>query len=259
MKSAHTLGILPILTFLAAACTGHPSTRPQEPGTPTQSLATQESASPEVGTQILVPQSDPAPGHRPGDDRPNFSGIWIINTALSDDPREKLAARGSQRQRGRGAGGGGQRARGSARPSARGGAGNALGESLVATKTLTIAHSEPLFELTSESGERRRIYTDNRANSVSALSDTNRTLVSAAWERNALVVESNPSVGPRLVQRYELIANGSRLRVRTLFGWSSSERNATIEQIYDATDPVPQELPGDAASIRANEPSGAGK
>lgn len=83
---------------------------------------------------------------------------------------------------------------------------------LTPARDLHIAHEEPEFIVSDGKVDRRPIFTDFRATSVSASTGLEQPIVVAGWQRDALVVETTMA-GTRLTQCYRL--EGDKLLVFT--------------------------------------------
>ena len=89
-----------------------------------------------------------------------------------------------------------------------------------------------MLSIASDRGHVRRIYTDGRGSSVSAVAESSRELVVAGWERGSLVVETNSDGGPRLLRRYSLTVDGKQMLVTTQVGWAANAQESTISQVF---------------------------
>lgn len=162
--------------------------------------------------------TDPA---RVGERSPNLSGQWVLNEKASDDPRIKLkeamgrikrpGGHGEARGNGGGRGGAGKRGGGGrGAPNQTASRRGAQLEDIHFTglsKTLEIAHTDPMVVITYEDGRVQRLYTDLRGASISASGSLQQQVTIAGWERGVLIVETTANNGQRLIESYRLQAD----------------------------------------------------
>ncbi len=211
------------LVVCAISMTGCSSNR-----TPAQELAFEPASSNEAG---LV-------------EKPDLSGTWVLNEALSDDPREQIKA---AMKKGRGSmGGKGGRGHGKGKGRSgmgRGGEGqNAEGQgsalkkfmnTMLLAETLELTHEEPSLIIITDGGNQRRVYTDNRGSRISANSAGRQKVVTAGWERGILFIEITSNNEPRLIQKYKLNTEPRQLWVSTTVQQSNSKSPIVIHRVYD--------------------------
>ena len=88
------------------------------------------------------------------------------------------------------------------------------------------------MSIAADDGGARRIYTDERATSVSA-GGRGPSLVSVAgWEGDTLVVESTDDRGLRIVERYVLDEEARELRVNTSVQLPRLEEPVEATRVY---------------------------
>lgn len=245
--------VIMLWTCLVLAASASPSLA--LPSDPAQAHADGSAKGPATGTggrNTDVPVASPTPVAEP-QSRPDFSGLWILNTKASDDPQEKIkeamkqarsAGRGmggdSGRQ-GRGGMGGGRQGRGSPEGMERR---NKMPSgdmsALIATaQKLDIAHKDPLLLITDENAQRQKIFTDFRGASVSANGDLQQRVTVAGWEGTALVVETTLRSGTKLVQNFQIDAQKGQLMISTVSHLPAMQP-VTFRLVYDQLKPEPE-------------------
>jgi hypothetical protein len=168
----------------------------------------------QVGERVAL--DAPAPVPQPAS-RPDFSGHWLLNAKVSDDPQERVkramkqARSGGQGMRG-GMGGTGRGGRGGGHGggSPEGMAGRSAMPSedmaalTTAAKSLVVTHEDPVLLIVDDNERRQRLYTDFRGASVSVSGGPEQRVAVAGWEGGELVVESRMRHGSMLVQQYRI-------------------------------------------------------
>ncbi len=178
--------------------------------------------------------------------RPNFTGIWVLNHSVSDDPKQVLnkmkhgknGPPGAGKASGSGPGGMGRDKPGNGRP-------EGMSRSMdgfrpnknvnqpellkkLLINELVIRHNEPLFRINME-----RIYTDLRGSSISVLGGANQSVSFAGWEGNSLVVETTKDNGSKINERFTLLSNPQRLeRITEIVLREQKNNTVHIKQIY---------------------------
>lgn len=163
--------------------------------------------------------------------RSDFTGLWVLDPKNSDDPKEVLKAarpaRGGPPVSGGGPGGfGGGPGHGAGPGGGPGGppGGNPMGRGPrdglepmpdVFVEQLNIVHREPLIEITAAGRGKRRIYTDYRGSSVSAMGSGDQRVSTGGWEGNRLVIETTTAGGGQTIERFRLLTNPRRLELVT--------------------------------------------
>lgn len=215
--------------LLLSGCSSTPE-QPTTTGSKQQTMAAVEKPSSDLEKQ---------------DKKPNFSGVWLINSSLSDDPRElmkkarKKNAGGNSGGMGRGGGmgGGGRGKEGSGKGAGRGkmAASNDMKPGMVSySAILIIEHKEPVFILTGSKGVSHKIYTDFRGINVSASGGMNQQQIIAGWEENVLVVETINNVSENnSTESYHLNAKKQQLHVLSAINLSHASQPITIKRVYD--------------------------
>jgi hypothetical protein len=161
----------------------------------------------------------------------DLSGTWVLDRKASDDPAETLRA---IRQRGEPLFGMADRGSDTGTlPS--NGPGSAPGRQVrhhLDARRLTIVHRDPLLIITPGNGSPRRLYTDDRPASVTALGGEDQRVAIAGWEGDSLVVETTMGTD-RVVEYYRLLSTPRRLEVVTeLPDWGRPQGPAQIRRIY---------------------------
>ena len=174
------------------------------------------------------------------DSKPNFSGVWIFNSSLSDDPRElmkKVRKQNAGGHSGGGMGRGGRGKEGGGKGAGRGkmAASNDMKPGLASySAILIIEHKEPEFILTGSDGVSHKIYTDFRGINVSASGGMNQQQMIAEWEDNVLVVETINNVSENnSTESYHLNARKRQLHVLSTINLSRVSKAITIKRVYD--------------------------
>ena len=173
--------------------------------------------------------------------KPDFSGVWVFNKALSDDPRELLESARKKKTGGRSGGGMG---RGGGR------SGKGAGHDKMATHNgmksdvagfsaiLIIEHKEPVFTLTGSDGQPHNVYTDYRSISVSASSALNQPQMTAGWEDEVLVIETVNNDGKyNKIESYRLDTDKQQLHVLSAIKLPRIAQPVTIKRVYDLKTP----------------------
>ena len=163
--------------------------------------------------------------------RPDFTGLWVLDRNNSDDPKEVLEAarpsRGGFPGPGSGSDGfGGGTGRGSGPSGGPGGppGGGPMGHGPrdglepmhdLFVDELDIVHREPLMEITTAGHGKRKVYTDFRGSSVSAMGGRDQRVSTGGWEGNRFVIETTTGGGRQIIQRFRLLTDPRRLEVVT--------------------------------------------
>ena len=196
--------------------------------------------------QTEVTAEKPSSAQRHGN-KPDFSGVWVFNNDLSDDPRELMESARKQKSEGRsgkgkgkgkGKGhGGGHAGNGTGRGKMGAGNGtksNAAGFSAI----LVIEHKEPIFTLTGSDGQPHNVYTDYRSIGVSASSALNQPQMTAGWEDDALIIETVNNDGKyNKIESYRLDAVKQQLHVLSSIKLPRVAQPVTIKRVYDLKKP----------------------
>lgn len=160
-------------------------------------------------------------------ERPNFTGIWLLDTSAGDDPDTLVnasIARPNKPSFPRGAGmpgpGPGTGNKGFGPPPA-GGMGEARGSvkppiNGLWTEHLEIHHSEPELILIADQTDEQRILTDYRRSIISRLGGIEQMEVTAGWQNDVLVIEIHSPTGDIIAQRLRLLEDPRRLERVTL-------------------------------------------
>lgn len=196
----------------------------------------------------------------PATDKPNFSGLWILNTDLSDNPTQAGLGPG-QRQGdgprsggrrggfgggfggrggfgggyGRGGFAGGQRPQGSPGDSSRT---QLFNEVRNPSATLMISHSDPGLTITNAQDKTRVFQTNGKKDTHQF--DSGTVDSTTKWDGSRLVTEYDLGNGRKLRYVYSLLPNTRQLLEQVTFegGQSQSGRSsAPIKRVYDAARP----------------------
>lgn len=177
--------------------------------------------------------------------RPDFSGDWLLNTKVSDDPRGKakeaaqasILARGGVRGMGSGSGG-----MGGGRQGRRGGMGGSGGLSsgelsalLAPAQELHVIHQDPMLLIADENDQRQHLFTDFRGASVSASGGLQQRVSVAGWEGEALVIETT-MLGKKMTQNYQIDSGTGRLVISTVAQVSEAQP-VSYRLVYDRYQP----------------------
>jgi hypothetical protein len=166
--------------------------------------------------------------------KPDFSGTWAVNQALSDDPRELLESARKKKTGGRS--GGGRSGNGTGRDKMAAHKGK-KSDGAVFPAVLIIEHKEPVFTLTGSDGQPHNVYTDYRSTSVSA-SDLNQPQMTAGWEDEVLVIETVNNDGKyNKIESYRLDAEKQQLHVMSAIKLPRVAQPVTIKRVYDLKKP----------------------
>lgn len=216
------------------------------------SLSVVSSVLADDATETLPTEVDVSAEH------PDFSGDWVLNDKLSDDPREKMRellksqrGRGGRGGRGRGggfgAGGGGAGGRGGfggggqggpgGRRGGRGGEDGPPGGPMQAPpKEIQISHDEPLIILRHGVGP-LAVEQLTRTNGTRFQRQTPRGEIeaTASWDQaGRLEVHlGKDDSGP--TETWELVADGERLFITQEFG-PDKDKRVQIRRVYDRVD-----------------------
>lgn len=179
------------------------------------------------------------------EERPDFSGTWLLNEELSDDLEEKLAEMRSQAGRGGGARGGG-RGRGG-RGGGRGGGEDGQGRAAAiqrGAERLTITQQESSMSITDGSDRQRTVTLDGEPTAVPTPRG-DEIEISAEWKRGDRLewTIARPE-RPEVTELYELIAEGERLYVTVNFEGGDRRPALKFRRVYEREEePVSAEEP----------------
>jgi hypothetical protein len=228
MSVIHKINYAALFNFTIALLLGACSVNQEQPvpaGNKQQAVATVEKTS---STQS---------------NKPDFSGVWVFNQALSDDPRELLESARKKKTGGRagggmGRGGGGGRS-GSGTGHDKMAAHNGMKSDVAGfSAILIIEHKEPLFTLTGSDGQAHNVYTDYRSVSVSASGASNQPQMTAGWEDEVLVIETVNNDGKyNKIESYRLDADKQQLHVQSAIKLPRVAQPVTIKRVYDLKNP----------------------
>lgn len=177
------------------------------------------------------------------DSKPDLSGTWELNAAMSEDPKEKLRQAGKSAGRtgggrGRGFGGGGRRAGGSKGGSRDGGLRDSgasqgmnglMSNSTLMAKTLEI--QQEALQVTLSYGD--QVMTFNTDGQGTMLAD-GASVALAGWEEAQFVIEKTVNGGPKIFERYTLSPDGKQLHVGVTIKSERLPKPVVVYRIYDA-------------------------
>jgi hypothetical protein len=147
-------------------------------------------------------------------ERPNFSGRWRFNEAKSEDAEEKLReAIESLRS------GGGKTS--ADRPSAMR---QKMRPLFDVPEEMTITHTEAEIVMLDNDGLLRALRPDGRQRG------TDSGEVKTHWDRQALVVETDPADGPRVTETFSMAVEGRELNVDVRV---HGRLSVTVRRVYE--------------------------
>lgn len=185
--------------------------------------------------------------------RPNFTGVWVLDHSVSDDPKKILKnikkSKNGLLDGGKGFGKGpeGGKRRGKPEKDRHGGMGRSMAKSppfgnekvadqlekLIINK-LVIQHNEPSFRINMGKYGYKRIYTDLRGSSVSALGGVDQPVSFAGWEGNSLVIETTQNNAKKINEHFTLLTNPKRLeRIIEILARDPENNTIQIKQVYE--------------------------
>ena len=176
-------------------------------------------------------------------DKPDFSGTWVLNDELSENPRDKMQeAMGNRRGGGFGGGGrsgGGGMGGGGMRGGMGGGRGGdpgAMSERMRAleegVKVLKIIHQDPAFNIRYADDRERALFTDGRE----LVSELDQGLVEATanWKGGQKVVVKGEMLnGGKRSEIFELSEDGQQLLITTSMEGSGRMPKTSFRRVYD--------------------------
>ena len=102
-----------------------------------------------------------------------------------------------------------------------------------------VLHQEPLMRLTYANDRVREVYTDGRDLATTVQSTANlaqQQLMFAAWEEDALVIETNTNSGAKILEYYRLDTDKQRLLVDVSIDSSKMPRVLEYQRVYRRPD-----------------------
>ncbi len=183
-----------------------------------------------------------------GEPGPGYTGTWIRNDDLSDNPADVLGRGTAERQEqgrgpgGMGRGGGGGRSGGMAQGGGRGRGGAQKGGGgqpptdlrpprvIQGLARLEIFHEAEEFAVTDANDILQSLYTDGRR--VERWTEQGRVLDTATISTGGIVVRSEGESGDRTVT-YVLDETGDRLMTRHVFTPPGQKSSVTLKMVYD--------------------------
>lgn len=183
----------------------------------------------------------------PAVSHPDLTGFWVLDRTAGDDPKEvvKAARAGGARSfpgdrdhggSGRGTGDGGGGRFGHKPGDGRMGRDASFESGPIVGLFLDqfeVIHQEPLLTITSTEHGTRKIYTDYRASSVSAMGDLDQPVTTGGWEGTVLVIEMTTAGGNHAIQRLQLLTEPRRLERVTEFKMRDKKgKPIQIRQIF---------------------------
>lgn len=174
--------------------------------------------------------------------RPDLSGTWVINEALSESMREKVREMMTEEI---------TNPRAQARWD-RVQARERMGMQSAPFARLEIAHEEPLVAVQYSGGRSRELFTDGRELEPEA--EYGQEAVTVAWEGARLIVDADTARG-RVTEFWELSDDGKRLFVTTQA--EMGERLSgpvSFRRVYDLAPPEQEQAP-EASENGSEEPA----
>ena len=171
------------------------------------------------------------------EERPDFTGSWVLNEELSENPRDKMRqAMGGGRSGGGGMGGGSRGASGMGgggrggsmgSPGGRGGGDREamrqrLADAAAKAARLEITQGEELSILYAD-GSLRVVPVDGEAGNIKS-----------HWKGDRLVVELKGEVGRRIRETLQLAEDGAQLHVTTKMFGDLNRPTISFLRVYDA-------------------------
>lgn len=163
---------------------------------------------------------------------PDLTGRWLLNAKESEDPRKMMRKATPPRDRfERDEDGGRGRSRALPLPDAA----RPFTEPWFSDSPLQISAEGPRMSIDYADGTRRTFYTDGRSRIVSAREAPDPTGYSSGyWDGDALVVQTQPRDGGRIVERFELSADRQHLRVKMQARPIYAPFSFEVERVYDS-------------------------
>ncbi len=188
-------------------------------------------------TTDLPPLADAA-GHSAA--RPDLSGTWKLDKALSDNLREKLrTVMDHGRRSGEAREGDSGRRRRDRNHEGFEGLPPATGARIELPEVLRLQQKDKRLLLTGGDGAVQTIYTDNRGATVSANGGFRQRVITAGWEGQALVIETTLPSETRLVERYHLVGSPPQLWIDTLVRMPGREMGVILKRVYGRAAAMP--------------------
>jgi len=173
-------------------------------------------------------------------DKPDFSGVWLLNTKDSDDPLDVMRERlddldrsptrvlpgGPARPGGNWGSSPSRRLPGSGRKQAR-----ALRRPGEGTQRLEIDHADPKISIRFADGFERTFFTDGRAPSDDF--EAGLLNLGGKWKKKELVFTAESAYGARVRETYELSLDGARLTVTVKRDATVDAPGIVFKRVYD--------------------------
>lgn len=199
--------------------------------------------------------ADIALGETTANVRPDFSGLWLINPALSDDvetklkelqqiamfqrerewtqKREKETSSGKKRLRRRSVNREKMEQRLVYIPDEMDFLIDDVRQHFHSIRSIRIRHSDPLLRLRSDDGKSRRIYTDGRGAKIRAMGGVDQLVSFAGWEGELIVVESQLLRNLKLKETFSIDAKTGQLGLQTVYTNANTDDTVEINVVYD--------------------------
>lgn len=162
----------------------------------------------------------------------DLSGTWLLDAQAGDNVARVLAEARRRLKPGGSTGISGGRGSKKSEPSSIDSGPDREFRRYFQPRRLVISHQEPRLEISWAGGPSRRLYTDNRGASVSALGAESQPVATAGWEGATLVVESQVS-GEWVVDRYTLLQAPRRLElVSELPDWGQEDEPLRVRRVW---------------------------
>ena len=160
-------------------------------------------------------------GSRPGvvPEHPDFTGTWLINADMSQDPEANPPQRGTPPP-----GGGPPGASRTRMPVG--------GESFLPSVAFRLSEDDSVLVFSDAQGRERIIYQDGRE-FIEPVEGLGNLTVTAKWKGEKLVIERQLESGPSIVETYELSEDGRQLRIEIKI---VTRRTIRLLRVYDRGD-----------------------
>ncbi len=201
---------------------------------------------------VLVGASSELPAPAASADRPDFSGTWELNEEFSDDPYEKMQEAMAERMRS----GGGRPPMGGGMGGGRGGGGRGGGGGMGGpggsmpdreamqrrmqeigerVKTMAVEHDETTLTVVYADGEERKLFLDGKKHYRETGRGDLQTKSKWSGDRE-ITVKATAEDGRRVIEKWELAAEGGLLEVTVMIGGDGRRPGFTLKRVYQRRD-----------------------
>jgi len=170
--------------------------------------------------------------------RPDLSGNWQLNSDLSDDPAQAMAAMQGDRRGGSESGGYGHgpgHSGGGGAGGGHAGGGRAMIRLLEAPARLTVTQADESITFTDGTGRSQTLTTNGKKEKQPFEDGTAE--VKTKWDDGRLVKETKFDDGLNLTETYSLDRGRDQLRVVVKLKGSQMPRELTLNRVYDRERP----------------------